>query len=582
MAKLTTYLDRFLFVIGLTALVMLIIEIGYYLTPEQAWFLRLTAQTLVGGFIIQELIRWYIADSTREFLRERWFEACVALMALVFFAFRSTLWSQIHAYHPTATVTDITLLYLGFSQLIVLLTQITRIFRGASFLSRLTLRPPQLFILSFMVPIIIGTCLLKLPKATTTPISWLDALFTATSAVCVTGLSVVDIGSTFTGIGKTIICFLFQIGGLGIMTFTIFFATLLSGSIGIRERILMSDFLSEQRVGQVRFLLRKIGTFTLSIESLGAVLLYLSTGRTFADFDLHIWYEAVFHSISAFCNAGFSIFSDGLYNDTIRSNYAYTSIIMVLIVLGSLGFPVLSNLTDVITNRFSSDRQHKILTTSTRLILSTTLVLILGGAILIWFSEGRFTFTSLSSFDRFFHSLFLSVTSRSAGFSIAPVGTLSITTSIILMALMWIGGSPMSTAGGVKNVTVAVALLNFRSHILGFRRIEIFGRQIEQDSINRAFAAITISILMLFAGWLTMVILEPGMDVLSLGFEVISAFATAGLSRGVTGELSEASRMVLVILMFSGRVGLITVLSSLFKPPVTHNYSLLKDRVTIY
>jgi len=576
------HLDRFLYFIGVTAIAALIIDVGFYLSPKQASLLQTISQGLVIGFAVQEVIRFKLSRRWISYFRDRWFEAAIALTALTFLAFVGSITARVQTIHPTATLTDITLIYLGLTQGAVLITQIMRGLRSSAAVSRLALRPPQLFILSFAVPIVVGTFLLMMPKATHTPISFVDALFTATSAVCVTGLIVVDTATVFTGLGKTILCILFQIGGLGIMTLTIFFATLFTGSIGVRERILMSEFFSEQNVGQVRYLLAKIGAFTFVIELIGAVLLYYFSGYSFVKLNMEGIYTSVFHSISAFCNAGFSLFTLGLTDPAFRGNYGYGSVIMVLITLGSLGFPVISNFIDVLINRFKKNRRHKVLTTTTRLILSTSIFLVFAGAALIWATESQASFNALKLGDQIYHSLFLSVTARSGGFHIWPTESLSITAMIVVMGLMFVGGSPMSTGGGIKNVTLAIAFLNFRAQVLGFRRIEIFGREIAQESVSRAFAVMAVTIVTLFFGWFLLAIMQPRMNVLDLGFEVISAFGTVGLSRGLTAEFSDASKGILTFLMFAGRVGAVTVLASLFRPPKTHNYHYLKDSVTIY
>lgn len=448
--------------------------------------------------------------------------------------------------------------------------------------SNITLRPVQVLVISFFMPIFIGTLLLQLPRASVENLAWIDVMFMATSAVCVTGLSVVDLATSFTPLGKFIMLLLIQIGGLGIITLTVTFATLLSGGIGVRDRIMMSQLLSEDSVGAIKGLLLKICTYTFTIEAIGAVVLYLSSGHSFAKFDQGQFYEAIFHSISAFCNAGFALLTMGFATPELSHNYPYMGMIMVLIVLGGLGFPLVSNLWDFSVSRITKRKWKVHVSMTSRMILWGTAILIPSGLLAIYLIENNHAFREMSLFNQVYHSLFISVTSRTAGFNIWPMETLSAQSAFIVMFLMWVGGGPMSTAGGIKITTLMITFLNIRSLITGRSRCEVFGRELSQTSLNRAFATVAMSIILLGIAFFGVVYFDPKVAKLDVAFEIVSAFATTGLSRGITANLSDSSKFILILLMFVGRLGSITIFMALFRPPTTENYRLLEERVIVY
>lgn len=484
--------------------------------------------------------------------------------------------------YGTLDVETLFLAYLGFTQFVLLMAHVIRKVRISGFSSRLHLRPPQVFIISFLFAISIGTLLLKLPKATTEPISWLDALFTATSAVCVTGLIVVDTATRFTPLGQGIICLLFQLGGLGIMTLTMSLGILFSGGLGVRERVVLGNILSEDRMGEVGKLLATITLFTFGVESVGIFGLYFFSGGSIWSFDLTLFLHSTFHAISAFCNAGFSLYSEGLYAAQFRNNYSYLSVIIILIFIGGMGFPVAKNIYDAIRTRGRKSSQRRVLiSTTSKLILYTTFFLVLAGTSTIFFLERSHSFSDISFFDQLFQSFFLSIASRTAGFNIWPTHELALTTCIVVGFLMWVGGAPMSTAGGIKTLTFAVAVMAVKAVVTGRNQIEVFGREITQNTIIKSFSIILLSIVIIFGASTALIAFEPHLNPQDLIFEVVSAFGTVGLSRGLTAELSDASKLLITILMLGGRIGFITVLSSFFTSKKDDHYKYLKEHVPI-
>jgi potassium uptake TrkH family protein len=420
-----------------------------------------------------------------------------------------------------------------------------------------------------------------LPRATDSSIgiSFVDALFTSTSAVCVTGLTSVDTAKVFTPLGKVIIISLIQVGGLGVMTLTTFFAFLLAGGLSIKARVIMRELLSHENIDEVKSLLMKILLYTVVVECIGAVILYFNTASALSAIDHKAFYYAIFHAVSAFCNAGFSLYSENLMHKDVLNNYAYLSTIMLLIVVGGIGFLTQSNLIQF----FKSKRKNRklLLTVNTKIILITTACLIFIGSGLLYFVE-PFSFNPhLSGFERWMHSMFLSVTARTAGYNSVPTELLSNTSTMIMIMLMWIGASPGSTGGGIKTTTFALVIKTLLSVIQGKERVEIFKREIPADNLKQAFLVFICSILVLGFSCTLLVYIEPNKDPLSLIFEAVSAIGTVGLSRNLTFYLGDGAKIVLTLLMFIGRVGVLTFFLSLYKPKHEPRYRLPNETIMV-
>ena len=457
----------------------------------------------------------------------------------------------------------------------------------------LVLNPAQLFILSFGFLIITGAALLELPNATTSPISFIDALFTSTSAICVTGLIVVDTATQFTALGKSIILILIQIGGIGIMTFTSFFGFFFKGgSSSFSERFVLSDFFSEDNVSQIRKTLSKVIFITLLVEALGAIALYFSLDREyFSGVGERIRFS-VFHSISAFCNAGFSTLTDNLYDFRIRGTYPILYVLGFLIILGGIGFPILSNLYTYVKYKFISiltilrtgrkkDFIPMMINVNSKLVIYTTLFLIITGTTFFFLFEHNNVLHGMPLSGKLAHSFFSSVTPRTAGYNSVNMGQLSVATIVLTIFLMWVGASPVSTGGGIKTSTFAIAVLNALRIARLKRHIEFNKREIHERSVNRAFAIIILSVIILGCSSLIMYIIEPDKGALKILFECVSAFGTVGLSLGITPMLTDLSKLLLVLLMFMGRMGILTLLFALFQSSKTSVYRYPKENIVI-
>lgn len=459
-------------------------------------------------------------------------------------------------------------------------------------LSNRNTNPALLFVFSFLFIIVVGTALLLLPNATYNGIGFTDAFFTSTSAVCVTGLVVVDTAAIFTPLGQIFIIVLIQIGGLGIMTFTSFFGYFFKGGASFGNEFLLKELLNEDKLGEIFKTLMKIIVLTFSIEAAGAAFIYYSVDASFFSGHLNRLGFSIFHAVSAFCNAGFSILPAGLYQPGFRYNYNLHYVIAILIILGGLGFPIVLNYYRLLrhflknkyrqfTGRGGYVHLPKIINVNTRLALITTLMLIAGGFVFFMFSEYNHSLKGLSWSGKIAGAFFGSVTTRTAGFNSVDMAMLAPATILVYFFLMWIGASPASTGGGIKTTTFAVAFINLLSLGRGKDRIEIFGREIANESVRRAFAVIFLSFMVIGTAVLLLVITEGDRELEKIIFEVISAFSTVGLSLGITSHLSVAGKWILIATMFLGRVGTLTFLVGLFRKMRSLQYHFPSENIMI-
>lgn len=430
--------------------------------------------------------------------------------------------------------------------------------------------PAILFVGSFALVALAGAFLLMLPSATYNGIEFVDALFTATSATTVTGLVVLDTSKDFTNFGQSIILILIQIGGLGMLSFTSFFAYFFKSGSSFKESLYMKDILGHDNLGEVMKMVMQIVVFALVIEGIGAMFIYLSINS--AEIAENTVFFSVFHAISAFCNAGFSIATDGLNSSGLRFNYYIQWVIMVLIIFGGLGYHIALNVIQYIRNFFikTFTRQKKfisrIIRLNTKIVLYTTLGLLLFGGVFFLFSEQQTILLAHNTwFGKFTTGMFASVTARTAGFNTVDISMFSIPGLLITMLLMWIGASPASTGGGIKTTTFALATLNVFSVARGKKYIEIGTRRIAPEAVQRAFAIVALSLILISIGVMLLLIFNPEFSLVQAAFEVVSAFSTTGLSLGITPFLGENSKYVLILIMFLGRIGLINLMIGILK-----------------
>jgi potassium uptake TrkH family protein len=454
------------------------------------------------------------------------------------------------------------------------------------------LNPALLFILSFITLTMIGASLLLLPQSTVKGISVIDAFFTSVSAVCVTGLLVVDTATYFTAFGKTVILVLIQLGGLGVMTFTSFFGVFFQGSSSFQNQLFLKDFVNETKLGETLRTLVKIVSFTLGIELIGAVIIFFTLDPAyFASTGEKIQF-AVFHSISAFCNAGFSTLSNSLYELEFRYNYNFHLIIAFLTISGGLGFPIIFNYYRYLKHHLifrprqyilNRDFFHtpRIINVNTNIVVATTLFLLVAGSVLYFISEQNNTLADHSTYGKIVTSFFGAAMPRTAGFNTTDLTAFATPTLVLYLVLMWIGGSPGSTAGGIKTTTFAVAVLNAISVARGKGRLEVFKREITDESVKRAFTVITLSLIFIGISIYLVTSFEPGTPFYKVVFECFCAYSTAGMSMDLTGTLSTPSKIVLMFTMFAGRVGALTLIMAFLKKVRSLNYHYPTENIFI-
>jgi potassium uptake TrkH family protein len=438
-------------------------------------------------------------------------------------------------------------------------------------------QPRSLVIGSFAGLILVGALLFMTPNAARVPVRFVDALFTSASAVCVTGLTVLDTAKDFTLHGQVVILLLVQVGGLGLMTFTFFMAMLAGEGISLHDRVMLRDVISERNMGSIARVLFEIVLVTLSIEAVGAFLIHAELASAGLPRE-GLWWHSVFHSVAAFCNAGFSTYSGNLADPVVKNLRGLQVIVVVLVILGGLGFPVLRELRQRALASLMPARFQKAshMTLHTRLVLRMTAILLLGGAAAIYLCQyvGH-TGPAPSLWRAFFDSTI----ARTAGFNIEDVGAYPIPVALVLMGLMFIGGSPSGTAGGVKTTTFALALLNLWTIVREKREIQVGWRSVSQRTANQAFAVFIVSLIWLALAAFALTVTEPALRFVDLLFEAVSAFGTVGLSRGVTAALSDSGKLILILTMFIGRIGLIVIASALLHKTLDTRYNLPKEEV---
>lgn len=410
----------------------------------------------------------------------------------------------------------------------------------------------------FLIAIFSGTLLLMLPFSTAHgSITPGDALFTSASAVTVTGLIVKDTAVDFTPFGQVVILLLLQIGGLGFMSFSTFTILLMGQSFSIKDRSIIENDFTGGRYKNVRELVKKIILMTAGMELVGTVVLYCQFTHLSG---VHRVFASIFHSVSAFCNAGFSIFSNNFENYT--SHWGINITLMVLIICGGIGFLVLGEIGLFLRRkitRFSKFSLH------TKLVIISSGLLIFSGFFVIFIEELLNNNNHLSFGAAILSSLFQSVTARTAGFNTIDLNMLSFASVFIIILLMFIGASPGSTGGGIKTSSAGVVIAYFRSRLKGRERIDLFYRNIPAKNVEKAFIVIIISFLLISLFFLLLLTFEREFKMTDLLFEVVSAFGTVGLSMGITAELSLLSKLTIVVTMFIGRIGPLTLLIALSK-----------------
>ena len=546
-------------------------------------------EQIIDGFYFVVIALGLIATFARYFENPNLFKRKVAVFDIISVTFTCYIFFM-YLFVGEAFKTDLILENPIWVVLAVILSFLREVSEQKLNLNRTYFNPAQIFIFSFLTIIFIGSLLLMLPNATNSSISFVDALFTSTSAVCVTGLIVVDTGTYFTLFGQSIILFLIQIGGLGILTFASYFSYFFKGGSTYENQLTLSEMTNSQKIGDVFGTLKNIIVITAIVELSAAILIFFSLDKSLiAKFSDRAFFS-IFHSISAFCNAGFSTLSNSIYENGFRFNYPLQLIIIATFVLGGLGFPIVVNIISIIkhkcSNLFFSNRKEKnhkpwVLNINSRITLVTTASLTTVAFILFFILEYDNTLAEHSLFGKIVNALFGAATPRTAGFNSIDMTALAFPTVMITFLLMWIGASPASTGGGIKTNTFAIATLNILSLAKGKQRIEVFRREIADISVKRAFATIALSLIIIGLGVVLITVFDPEMGLLNIAFESFSAYSTVGLSLGITANLSAPSKLIVMAIMFIGRVSMLSIVVAVFKKIKHKNYRYPSEEITI-
>ena len=411
------------------------------------------------------------------------------------------------------------------------------------------LSPPSLLALGFLSFIVVGTLLLKLPISHHGELSWLNALFTSTSAVTITGLSVVNVGDAYTTFGKVVIMLLLQSGGLGFMTFAILAALSLSSNIRLKQQMMAQETIGQTSLAKVSFTIKGVLLYSLFFEAIGTLILTIAW---MPEYDLaHAFFYAAFYSVSAFNNGGFSLFPNSLMS--FAGHYFITFTISMLYIIGGIGFVVLMDI--------QRTRRWKKLSANSKLILSTIAGLNLFAFIVIWALEANnpLTLANMSLGDQALNAWFHATVPRSSGFNSLEMANMTDASTLVTMILMFIGGGSLSTAGGIKVGTFIIVVLSVITFLRRSEELTVFNHSVSKTTSFKALAVVSITAILIFLGLFTLLILEPSKNFLDLLFEAVSATCTVGLSRGITSELQPASLFALILLMFAGRLGPLTL-----------------------
>jgi potassium uptake TrkH family protein len=583
-SKLRAYalMRRTTYVLTIVAVGLLLYAHGVVVDPKKLQLIYYAIDAILAVFVLIYLLRILYGFERIKFLQRTWFEG--TLMGII-------LINQVGTY-----LLDYPVIYNLFEglgmplsvevyrvlvSLYMLMLLIIELLETKVHLKTLQVKPSVTFLMSFILLISIGTALFMLPKMTNAPegMRFIDALFMATSAACITGLTVVDPGTYFTLSGQIVLLMLVQLGGLGVMTFATFFAMLMREGLGIRQHVAMYEILESESIYFTKGLLRKLFMMTMSIEAVGAVIIFMTWGPDveFVSLGSKIFYS-VFHAVSGFCNAGFSLYPEGMYSDPLRGSYVMHLSVAGLIILGSIGFPTII---DLFSPRAMRARMHapwrnwKLMT---RIIVYTTAALLAFGTITFFLLEYFNTLSHLNFVEALITAFFQAVTTRSAGYNTVDISALSVPTLLIMMILMFIGASPGSMGGGIKVTTFTVIILAVWTTIAGKRNIEIGNRTIPHSVAYKAFAVFTFAVGFNIFFLIILSISDAQFDIVRLAFEQVSAFATVGLSTGITAGLSEVGKTLIILSMYIGRVGTLTLAlaistrapSTAYKYPDTH------------
>jgi potassium uptake TrkH family protein len=572
------------FVIASLIQSMLIYQFGFETSTQTNSWIILSVKSSLIFYILKYLADVVYSYEPLKFIKSSKFEGLLLLFILInalsSVFFDQSLLKWLGYKLELFQLENFYLMFIQFYFFIILGIEITKISTKISFLK---MNPAQMLITSFGLLITIGTGFLMMPEMTTEVdnMPFFDALFTSISASCVTGLIIVDTATYFSQKGHIVIMALIQLGGLNIISFATLFAIFSKKGLGIKHQTILQESFSSESLLSSKGLLRKVFLFSLFIEIIGMILIYFSWSPDikFDHLEDQLFYS-VFHSISAYNNAGFTLFTDGLFNTMLNGSYSMHLIIALLIILGAIGFPVIEDILSIKRLKKALFKRNFGFKLNTRISLYTSVVLIIMGMIMFYFLEQNNTLNNMSIYAQLTTSFFQSVT-RTAGFNTVDIALVGTPMLLIFIFLMFIGGAPGSFGGGIKTSTFTLIIFSALNTIRGKKNIEIERRSIPSDLVHKAFSIFLFAASSIFIAIFILSISDGNQSLLPLAFEAVSAFSTVGLSTGITSDLSVIGKSVLMLCMFVGRVGTLTLAFALNSKMKSSNYKYPRAHMMI-
>ncbi len=544
---------------------------GLFITPQTKNLIRWMVHASLFFYVIKYFVLLFYSLHRTKYIQQSWIEFIIILLLILQFI-------SVHFFHiDIVNAQNFENIYLIFIQFYFLIIVLVELAKASGSLGKYHLSPPILMVASFLFLIAIGTILLMMPRMTTNGISFIDAFFTATSASCITGLSVVSTSACFTFKGQVVILMLIQLGGMSILSFATFFSTFLSRSmVGLRYQYMIRDMMSADRLSDSVGLLRSIVLTTFIIEAAGVAFLFTywkSTG--FFISDKQNLFFSIFYTVSAFNNGGFVLIDDSLLNLGVPGSYFPQVVIMALVFLGGIGFLTIR---DFFSYRYIRERNKyhwKSLMPQTKIVLYVTFTIIIIGSILFFSLEYNNTLKDINGLgDKLFTTVFQVVTCRTSGFNVLDINLMHISTIILILVAIFIGGSPSSTGGGIKTTTLFIVIRSVIATVKGKKNIEFDHKAISPSMVEKAMTILMMSGAFILVSCFLLTVVQPDVQLLHALFETSSAFTTCGLSTGECANWNWMAKLILIVNMYCGRVGTLTLAFALtrHKKESPHQY----------
>ena len=560
---IVSHKDRIQRILQICSLVISIVTIacifcyhGLYITPSVKKIISWIIHGSLCFYVFKYFVLFFYSLHRSDYLKQSWGELLIILLLIIQFI-------SINVFHiDIVNMQNFENIYLIFIQFYFLIIVLVEMAKASSSLGKYHLSPPILMVGSFLFLIAMGTVLLKMPRMTTHGISFIDALFTATSASCITGLSVVSTPECFTFKGQVVILVLIQLGGMSILSFATFFSTFLSRSmVGLRYQYMIRDMMSTDRLSDSVGLLRSIVLTTFIIEAAGVAFLFTywkSTGFFLSD--KQNLFFSIFYTVSAFNNGGFVLIDDSLLNLGVPGSYFPQVVITMLVFLGGIGFVTIR---DFFSYRYIRERNKyhwKTLMPQTKIVLYVTFAIIIIGSILFFLIEYNGVLKDIDGLgNKIFTSVFQIATCRTSGFNVLDVNMMHVSTIILILVAIFIGGSPSSTGGGIKTTTLFIVFKSVIATVKGKKDIEFDHKAISPSMVERATTIMMMSAAFILISCFLLTVVEPEVQLLHALFETSSAFTTCGLSTGECANWNWMAKLILTVNMYCGRIGTLTL-----------------------